>query len=49
MTHAVPVALALRPDEVRPSLPVADVMRGAPATRDDLFVVPAVIPGPGGE
>jgi aspartyl-tRNA(Asn)/glutamyl-tRNA(Gln) amidotransferase subunit C len=45
MTHAVEVALPLRPDEPAPSLPVADALRGAPAVRDDLFVVPAVIPG----
>jgi aspartyl-tRNA(Asn)/glutamyl-tRNA(Gln) amidotransferase subunit C len=47
MTHAVPVELALRADEPAPSLPVGDVTRGAPAVRDDMFVVPAVIPGAG--
>nr|HEX4313876.1 Asp-tRNA(Asn)/Glu-tRNA(Gln) amidotransferase subunit GatC [Kofleriaceae bacterium] len=45
MTHAVPAAVPLRADEPEPSLAVADVLRGAPAVRDDLFVVPAIIPG----
>jgi len=45
MTHAVPMDLRLRPDEVAPSLPAADAMRNAPAKQDDLFVVPAIIPG----
>ena len=47
MTHAVPVDLRLRADEPQPSLPVADALRGAPAKQDDLFVVPAIIPGAG--
>jgi aspartyl-tRNA(Asn)/glutamyl-tRNA(Gln) amidotransferase subunit C len=45
MTHAVPMDLRLRADEVAPSLPAADAMRGAPAKQDDLFVVPSIIPG----
>lgn len=45
MTHAVPIDLRLRPDMIEPSLPVADALRGAPATSGDLFVVPAIIPG----
>jgi aspartyl-tRNA(Asn)/glutamyl-tRNA(Gln) amidotransferase subunit C len=47
MTHAVPIELALRADVPAPSLAVGDVTRGAPAVRDDMFVVPAVIPGAG--
>lgn len=46
MTHAVPTDMALRPDEVAPSLPPADALRGAPARDGDLFVVPAIIAGP---
>ena len=47
MTHAGSADRALRADEPAPSLPVGDVTRGAPAVRDDMFVVPAVIPGAG--
>lgn len=46
MTHAVPLDLRLRPDEVQPSLPVAEALRGAPAKQGDVFLVPAII-GPG--
>lgn len=45
MTHAVPMDLRLRPDEVAPSLPVEEALRGAPAKQDGVFVVPAIIPG----
>lgn len=45
MTHAVPMDLRLREDEPAPSLPVADALRGAPAKQNDVFVVPAIIPG----
>ncbi len=45
MTHAVPMDLRLRPDEVAPSLPADEALRGAPARTDDLFVVPSIIPG----
>ena len=45
MTHAVPMDLRLRPDEPQPSLPVEDALRNAPAKADNLFVVPAIIPG----
>lgn len=41
---ALPPTL-LRPDEPRPSLPVRDVLSGAPAPRGDLFGVPRVIGG----
>jgi aspartyl-tRNA(Asn)/glutamyl-tRNA(Gln) amidotransferase subunit C len=46
MTHAVPLELRLRPDEVEPSLPTREALRGAPAKTDEVFVVPAII-GPG--
>ena len=45
MTHAVPRELRLRVDEPEPSLPAEEALRNAPARSDDLFVVPAIIPG----
>ena len=45
MTHAVPLELRLRPDEVAPSLPVDEALRGAPVKQDGVFVVPAIISG----
>ena len=45
MTHAVPMDLRLRPDEVAPSLPTSEAVRAAPAREGDLFVVPAIIGG----
>jgi aspartyl-tRNA(Asn)/glutamyl-tRNA(Gln) amidotransferase subunit C len=45
MTHAVPMDMALRPDEPQPSLPVAEALRGVPVAEDHMFVVPAIIPG----
>ena len=45
MTHAVPLELRLRPDEILPSLPVEEALRGAPAKQDSVFVVPAIISG----
>lgn len=43
MTHAVPMHLRLRADQVEPSLPVEEALAQAPATDEDCFVVPAVI------
>ncbi len=43
MTHAVPMDMALRPDEPAPSLPVQAAVGGAPKREGDLFVVPAII------
>src|SRR5262245_25461710 len=45
MTHAVPMDLRLRPDEVAPSLSTEDALRGAPVKQDGVFVVPAIIGG----
>jgi aspartyl-tRNA(Asn)/glutamyl-tRNA(Gln) amidotransferase subunit C len=45
MTHAVPMDLRLRSDQVEPSLSAEDALRGAPAREGDLFLVPAIIPG----
>ena len=43
MTHAVPLELRLRPDEVAPSLPTREALRGAPMKNDEVFIVPAII------
>lgn len=45
MTHAVPMDMPLRADEVQPSLPVEEALRGAPKKDGNLIVVPAIIPG----
>lgn len=45
MTHAVPMDLPLRTDEVTPSLAVEDALAGAPKRDGDFIVVPAIIPG----
>jgi aspartyl-tRNA(Asn)/glutamyl-tRNA(Gln) amidotransferase subunit C len=45
MTHAVPMDMPLRADEVEPSLPVEEALRGAPKKDGGLIVVPAIIPG----
>jgi len=37
-----------RSDEVRPSLPVEEALRNAPATRDGQFLVPRIIARAGG-
>ena len=47
MTHAVPMDLRMRADEVAPSLGANDALKGAPAREGDLYVVPAMIPGSG--
>ncbi|HUH03821.1 MAG TPA: Asp-tRNA(Asn)/Glu-tRNA(Gln) amidotransferase subunit GatC [Kofleriaceae bacterium] len=43
MTHAVPMALRLRPDEVEPSLAQEVALGQAPARDGELFEVPAII------
>jgi len=43
MTHAVPLDLRLRPDERAPSLSQAEALANAPAKKDDVFLVPAII------
>ena len=42
-SHSVPLTNVLRPDEVRPSLAPADVLRGAPAAEDGRFRVPRIL------
>ncbi len=43
MTHAVPMDLPLRDDNVMPSLPVDEALGGAPKRDGDFIVVPAII------
>lgn len=42
-THAVAMTNVFRPDEVRPSLPRAAVLAGAPRVEDDKFRVPRIL------
>jgi aspartyl-tRNA(Asn)/glutamyl-tRNA(Gln) amidotransferase subunit C len=42
-SHAVPLLNVYRSDEVRPSLPLDLVLRGAPAVEDDKFAVPRIL------
>lgn len=49
MTHAVPMHLRLRPDEVEPSLPAEQAIAGAPAAVDTYFEVPHIIDTAAGE
>ena len=41
--HAVPLTNVLRRDEVRPSLDPARVLRNAPETARELFIVPKIV------
>lgn len=43
MTHALPLVNVTRPDVVLPSLPVRDVLAGAPDFEDDRFRVPQIL------
>jgi aspartyl-tRNA(Asn)/glutamyl-tRNA(Gln) amidotransferase subunit C len=49
MTHAIPLDLALRADEVESSLPVEAALGQAPDRDGDAFRVPAAIPRDKGE
>ena len=42
-SHALPLTNVFRPDVVRPSLPVADVLSQAPAAEQDRFRVPRIL------
>jgi aspartyl-tRNA(Asn)/glutamyl-tRNA(Gln) amidotransferase subunit C len=42
-SHALPLTNVFRPDEVRPSLPLADVLAAAPAAEQDRFRVPRIL------
>lgn len=41
--HAVPLVNVTRPDEARPSLPIEEVLRNAPAKANGLFLVPKIV------
>ena len=41
--HAVPLSNVLRPDEVRPSVDTERVLRNAPESSRDLFIVPKIV------
>ena len=43
MSHAVPLTNVFRPDVVKPSLPLADVLAAAPASEDGRFRVPRIM------
>ena len=42
-SHALPLSNVFRADVVRPSLPLADVLAGAPAYEQDRFRVPRIL------
>ena len=42
-SHALPLTNVFRSDEVRPSLPLADVLAAAPAAERDRFRVPRIL------
>lgn len=48
MTHAVPFDCPLRADEAQPSLAVDEALRNAPRREGNYFLVPRIVPGPGG-
>ena len=41
--QVIPLQNVMREDVPRPSWPVQDILRNAPATRDQQFLVPAVL------
>ncbi|HVK07720.1 MAG TPA: Asp-tRNA(Asn)/Glu-tRNA(Gln) amidotransferase subunit GatC [Gemmataceae bacterium] len=43
MAHPLPVQNVFRADELKPSLPVDEALRNAPARSGDFFAVPAVL------
>lgn len=42
-SHTIPVFNVFRPDEVRPSLAVDDVVANGPQVSEDCFVVPRIV------
>lgn len=40
MSHALPLTNVMREDEVQPSIPTEDVLKNAPAQKDNYFLVP---------
>ncbi len=45
-SHAVPLQNVFRADQVRPSLPVQDVLAGAPEVDQQRFAVPRILTEP---
>ncbi|WP_020475327.1 Asp-tRNA(Asn)/Glu-tRNA(Gln) amidotransferase subunit GatC [Zavarzinella formosa] len=43
MAHPLPLKNVFRPDELRPSLPVDEALKNAPARSGDFFAVPAIL------
>lgn len=43
MSHALPLTNVFRADQVRPSLPVEQVLAAAPAVEDERFRVPRIL------
>jgi aspartyl-tRNA(Asn)/glutamyl-tRNA(Gln) amidotransferase subunit C len=43
LAHALPIHNVFRPDEPRPSLPVAEALANAPDRHGDFYGVPAVL------
>jgi aspartyl-tRNA(Asn)/glutamyl-tRNA(Gln) amidotransferase subunit C len=43
MAHAVPLTNVLRPDEVRPSVDQALILRNAPEQARELFITPKIV------
>jgi aspartyl-tRNA(Asn)/glutamyl-tRNA(Gln) amidotransferase subunit C len=43
MSHPLPLTNVTRADEVRPSLPVEDILAGAPAAQQQRFLVPRIL------
>lgn len=43
MAHAVPLTNVLRPDEARPSVDPALILRNAPEQSRDLFITPKIV------
>ena len=41
--HAVPLTNVLRKDEVRPSIETARILKNAPESARDLFIVPKIV------
>ncbi len=41
--HAFPLVNVDRPDEIRPSMPIEEVMGNAPAEANGLFIVPKIV------
>ncbi len=41
--HPIPLVNVTRPDIARPSLPVSEALRNAPAQANGLFVVPKIV------